>query len=265
MDTGSRDQHTNRPALAFDWHWWGRRCVPTVSPSVIDLVNDGLMPPAIAGFLVAALERRIPLTVISSDAGAGKTALLTALLAQLPAWVSPVIIRGSYEPFDFIWDPVLAPPETALLINEISPHWPFYLWGPAAAKTLRLTRRGYAVYATAHAGSATEFVNLLANAPHHVPLRDIASLGIVVTLNAPAPAGGRANGATCVSKCTGLAIASDGQHIAGFTLARSRGDVGAADLDPVGIAAWQARYQRGESLQTDCCLARPVELSKRVE
>lgn len=229
-----------RTATPQERQWWGRPEVPGTPPSVRELVSTKVLLPSVAGLLLALIERRMPLSVVSQDAGVGKTTLLTALLAELRPDGGRVYLRGCYESFDFAWDPALAPRETALLINEISPHLPFYLWGPAVARTFKLVRRGYTVYATAHAGSATQLVELLADAPLGVPLHDIASLGIVVTLDSGSPA---ADGDSVrrVTSCTGLSLAPGGQRVDEFKLAHVCDDGAAAIIDPAEVASWQAR------------------------
>lgn len=235
----------HRATAPHDQEWWGRASIPHQTPSLFQLVAAEMMSADVAGLLLALLERRFPLSIVSRDAGAGKTTLLTALVAELRPDIGRVQPRGCYEPFDFIWNPSVVPTETALLINEISPHWPFYLWGPAVAKTLRLSRRGYAIYATAHAGSASQFVALLAEEPLNVPPRDIAALGVIVMLNArPAGAGsepGRPQ--RRITGCHGLALAANEWGVELFELAGADELGCPARLRQGELTAWAARLQ----------------------
>ncbi|HEX5498682.1 MAG TPA: hypothetical protein VFX03_05625, partial [Thermomicrobiales bacterium] len=97
-----------------------------------------------------------------------------------------IYLRGCYEPFAFLADPAAPPDASALLINEISPHLPVYLWGPGVRRALRAGQAGYQLFATAHARSVDEFVGSLAGPPLRVPLADIAALQIVAILDRPA-------------------------------------------------------------------------------
>lgn len=243
-----------------DRRWWGRSKAPDFTPSLGDLVVGGMVSPEVAQVLRGLIARRTPLTVISRDSRVGKTTLLTALLSELPPPVVPVVLRGCYEPFDFVGDPARLPAETALLINEISPHWPFYLWGPAVAKALRLNRRGYALYSTAHAESPAELIAMLAQEPLRVPMRDIASLGMIVVLDAltdPTDPTGMQRG---VRSCHGLAMAADGRGIEQFDVART-GQAGETVLCPAEWMAWEERSrfrlpdQGGATVSSDASVA----------
>lgn len=240
---GRHDQRLDA-AWCRDPRWWGRTQPPEPVLSLPDLLDRGVMSPNVAVLLETIIERRIALTVIGREAGAGKTTLLTALLAKLPSAVTPVVLRGRYEPFDFVGDPARLPAETALLINEISPHWPFYLWGPAVAKALRLTRRGYATYATAHAASPAELIAMLAAEPLRVPMRDIASLGVIVVLGRQRMSTGPPDNLHRVTSCHGLALAPDGQSTEQFALA-CPGRAGEAISQPAVVTAWEQRNRLG--------------------
>jgi hypothetical protein len=102
----------------------------------------------------------------------------------LPAGTNRVYVRGAYEPFDFLGDPAVVPAETALLVNEISPHLPAYLWGEGVRRVLRRRRAGYAIYATAHAADAEGLVGLLGGPPLRVPLAEVAAFDLVVAMDA---------------------------------------------------------------------------------
>jgi energy-coupling factor transporter ATP-binding protein EcfA2 len=121
------------------------------------------------------------LAVISGPSGVGKTTLLTALLDFLPARTRRIYPRGCFETFAFLSDPAF-PAETALLINEISPHLPVYLWGPAVARMLESAHRGYTVLATAHADTVQEFVGVLTGSPLRLPTSLVAAFEFVVVM-----------------------------------------------------------------------------------
>jgi len=135
-----------------------------------------------AANLWAALARRRSLVVVAGASGVGKTTLLTALLDFLPPATCCIYPRGCFETFAFMSDPTVSPPESALLINEISPHLPVYLWGPAVGRVLEAARRGFTLLATAHADSVHDFVGALTGSPLHIPATETAAFEFVAVL-----------------------------------------------------------------------------------
>jgi energy-coupling factor transporter ATP-binding protein EcfA2 len=135
-----------------------------------------------AGNLWAALARRRSLAVVAGASGVGKTTLLTALLDFLPSPTRRIYLRGCFETFTFMSDSTIIAGETALLINEISPHLPVYLWGPAVSRVLGAAQQGFALLATAHADSVHDLVGALTGSPLHVPVAQTAAFEFVVIL-----------------------------------------------------------------------------------
>lgn len=135
-----------------------------------------------AAHLWAALARRCSLVVVGGPSGVGKTTLLTALLDFLPPQTRRIYPRGCSETFDFLSDATLVAAETAVLINEISPHLPVYLWGPAVQTMLEGAHRGYTLLATAHAESGEEFVRVLTASPLRIPAPMIAAFQFVTVM-----------------------------------------------------------------------------------
>jgi hypothetical protein len=167
---------------AEPFFWWGPGWSTPAPRGIGELLRDGTIDVWTAAQLWAALARRRSVAVIAEPGGAGKTTLLTALLAFLPAATSRIYLRGCYETFAFLTDPEVAPDETALLINEISPHLPVYLWGTAVARALEAGRRGFTLLATAHAATIPAFVGSLTGSPLRIPAAQVAVFEFVVTL-----------------------------------------------------------------------------------
>jgi hypothetical protein len=163
--------------------WWGAAWARADWRSIGALLRDGTITAADAALLWAALDRRRSVAVIAGPSGAGKSTLLGALLDFLPVDTHPVFVRGSFETFGFLADPELTPERSALVVNEISPHLPFYLWGAAVGRLFDAAERGYPVLATAHAESVPALFGLLAGAPLRIPARRVALLEFVVLID----------------------------------------------------------------------------------
>ncbi len=173
-----------RPDPRYDepFSWWGPAGRPAANPSVRDLVRDGTIDLWGGSALWAALARRRSLIVVAGPSGVGKTALLTALLELLPPDTRRIYPRGCFETFAFLADAQIVPEQTALVINEISPHLPVYLWGPAVARVLDAAQLGFALLATAHAESVPQFVGTLTGSPLRIPARRVAAFEFVVEM-----------------------------------------------------------------------------------
>ncbi len=164
------------------FHWWGPRWERPEPRGVADLVADGTLDLGSAARLALLAEGGASLVVCAGPSRAGKTTLLTACAALLPPEVDRRYPRGAFESFAFLAEPGFDPSRAALLVNEISPHLPVYLWGPGVAVALRAAAAGCQLLATAHATSGEEFVRSLAGPPLRLPLGLIGAIGAVAVL-----------------------------------------------------------------------------------
>jgi hypothetical protein len=170
------------PRYEEPFAWWGPGWQAPAPRGILELLRDETIDPWTGANLWAALNRRRSLAVVASDSGVGKTTLLTALLDFLPPRTRRVYLRGCFETFAFLSDPAIKPVESALLVNEISPHLPVYLWGPAVARTLEAAQRGFVLLATAHANSVHDFVGALTGSPLHIPAAQTAAFELLVLM-----------------------------------------------------------------------------------
>lgn len=170
------------PRYEEPFAWWGPGWQTPAPRDIAGLLRDETIDAWTAANLWAALARRQSLAVVAGESGVGKTTLLTALLDFLPPLTRRVYLRGCFETFAFLSDPKITPSQTALLINEISPHLPVYLWGPAVGRTLEATQRGFTLLATAHADSVHEFVGALTGSPLRIPVARAAAFEFVVVM-----------------------------------------------------------------------------------
>lgn len=174
------------PRYAEPFWWWGPAWDSPTPRGIAALLRDETIDSWTAANLWAALSRRRSVAVIAGPSGVGKTTLLTALLEFLPPQTRRIYPRGCFETFAFLSDPKVVATETALLINEISPHLPVYLWGPAVGKMLEAADRGFALLTTAHAGTVQEFVGTLTGSPLRLPAARIAAFEFVVVMETAA-------------------------------------------------------------------------------
>jgi energy-coupling factor transporter ATP-binding protein EcfA2 len=170
------------PRYEEPFAWWGPGWQAPAPRDMAELLRDETIDSWTAAILWAALARRRSLAVVAGASGVGKTTLLTALLDFLPPDTRRVYLRGCFETFGFLSEPAISPPESALLINEISPHLPVYLWGPAVSRILDAAQRGFTLLATAHAESVHDFVGALTGSPLHVPAAQTAAFEFIVVL-----------------------------------------------------------------------------------
>jgi energy-coupling factor transporter ATP-binding protein EcfA2 len=170
------------PRYEEPFAWWGPGWQAPAPRDIVGLLRDETIDAWTAANLWAALARRQSLTVVAGESGVGKTTLLTALLDFLPPGTRRVYLRGCFESFAFLSDPSIAPSQTALLINEISPHLPVYLWGPAVSRILEAAQRGFTLLATAHADSVHELVGALTGSPLRIPVGQVAAFGHVIVM-----------------------------------------------------------------------------------
>ncbi|MFT4036991.1 MAG: hypothetical protein QM692_02325 [Thermomicrobiales bacterium] len=172
------------PHYATPYHWWGPGPQPAAPLTLAALLRAGTLDTAQAAFLWAALAQRRSLTVVGGPSGLGKSTLLHALLPLLRATTRRVFLRGCYETFAFAADGL--PTGAVMLVNEISPHLPIYLWGPAVRRTLELCAGGVPLLATAHGHSVVEFVASLTGSPLRIPPALVAGCDLVALMQVDA-------------------------------------------------------------------------------
>jgi len=170
------------PRYEEPFAWWGPGWQVREPRDISGLLRDGTIDSWTAANLWAALARRRSLVVVAGESEVGKSTLLGALVDFLPLNTHRVYPRGCFESFAFLADPAIDPSQTALLINEISPHLPVYLWGPAVSRVLEAAQRGFTLLATAHADSVHEFVGALTGSPLRIPLAQAAAFEYVVVM-----------------------------------------------------------------------------------
>ena len=165
----------NQPESWWGWHGWDQ----PEPLSITQVLQAGTMPPRLAAAFWLGLERGASFAFAADPPGAGKTTILTALLAFMPPETVAYFTRGWGETFD------LPPPSdghpTYLLVNEMSDHLPVYSWGPYVLRCFELLTEGYSLCTTLHADTVEEVIEQLAG-DVGVPREHLAHLTFVVPL-----------------------------------------------------------------------------------
>jgi hypothetical protein len=165
----------NRPQSWWGWHGWDQ----PIPLSIVEIIRAGTLPPRLAAVFWLGMERGASFIFAAEPPGAGKTALLTALLPFAPRDALAYFTRGWGETFDLPPRDNSAP--TYILVNEMSDDIPVYSWGPYVIRIFELVAEGYSMATTMHADTAEEVADILGEEVG-VPLDHLALLTFVVPL-----------------------------------------------------------------------------------
>lgn len=164
------------------FYWWGPAWTKRHPQTLAQLVEREVLSADEAAVLAALFDRGVSIVVISLASGAGKSTLLDAIVQSGSQHRQRIYLRGGYETFDFL--DFAQPGHSCLLVNEISPHLPIYLWGPGVGAFMHAAAEGYQLCATAHAADARSLIHLLTSPPLNVALSDVHQPKVVVSLDA---------------------------------------------------------------------------------
>ena len=162
--------------------WWGWHGYNHPEPlSITEILRAGTMSPRLAATFWMAIEHGLSIIVAANPPGAGKTTILTALLAFAHPDASVYFTRGWGEQFRLPPPPADGEAPTYIMINEISDHLPVYSWGPYVQRAFELIAEGYALASTLHADSVEGVIEQLTD-ECDVPPRLVGHLAFVVPL-----------------------------------------------------------------------------------
>ena len=145
----------NRPESWWGWHGWDQ----PQPLSIVEILQAGTMPPRLAAAFWLGLERGASFVFAADPPGAGKTTILTALLAFARPDTVAYFTRGWGETFDL--PPATDGYPTYLMVNEMSDHLPVYSWGPYVIRIFELLTEGYSLCTTLHADTIEEVIGQL--------------------------------------------------------------------------------------------------------
>ena len=177
--------------------WWGLDDAAALPPerSLAGLIADGTLDAELAGLLWLLVEARVPLAVVGPR-GSGRTTVLTALLACLPADARALLLAGEDEDFASIpeavelgWrregrHPVSVRPEpgAVLLVGELGDGPPAAVFGPRALIVVRALAVGYGLATTIEGGGLEDAFARLRGPAVGAGADELAGLGVVVVL-----------------------------------------------------------------------------------
>jgi hypothetical protein len=148
--------------------------------SLVDLIDAGTVDLALASYLAAAMRAGSSLLVGARPAGAGKTAVMAALLNFLPNDVTIQPVEGPAVLRRGLADTVYG--QTCYLAHEIGRGFYYaYLWEEQAREFFRLARRGHIVASNLHADTLAEAQAQLCD-DNAVDARDLRAVTLKVFL-----------------------------------------------------------------------------------
>jgi len=121
--------------------------------TIVDLIHANTISAEMAAYIGCGIDQGASVLTAANPGGAGKTALLAALLGFLPRGMRIVTVASAEA---------VAAAEVELtphcyLVHEIGPgHWYGYLWGPPVARYLKLASGPHMVASCLHADNIEE-------------------------------------------------------------------------------------------------------------
>ena len=153
--------------------------------SIVDLILAGTIGVQIAAHVGAAVGRGGSFLTAANPGGAGKTALLAALLGFLPPNLPIVAVDCA----DVI---ASAEPEAGphcYLAHEIGPgHWYGYIWGPIVGRYLALADGPHTVASCLHADTHDEVADAILACSILDPPAALRSIDFILFMHMDAPA-----------------------------------------------------------------------------
>ncbi len=171
----------NQPESWWGWHGWNK----PEALSIVQIMQAGTLPPRMAAAFWLGIEHGASFVFAAEPPGAGKTTILTALLAFAREETLVYFTRGWGETFDL--PPISEDHATYIMVNEMSDHLPVYSWGPYVVKSFELLAEGYSLATTLHAETVEEVIEQLVEdndaAPEHVAHLEFVVPMVIETRN----------------------------------------------------------------------------------
>jgi hypothetical protein len=166
----------NQPESWWGWHGYNQ----PQALSITQIMRAGTFPPRLGAIFWLVMEHGRSIIFAADPPGAGKTTILTALLAFARPEASVYFTQGWGETFRL---PTIADgdPPVFIMVNEISDHLPVYSWGPYVQKAFELAADGYTLASTMHAETVEGVIEQLIE-ECDVPEENIGHLAFVAPM-----------------------------------------------------------------------------------
>lgn len=166
----------NQPESWWGWHGYNQ----PQALSITQIMRAGTFPARLGAIFWLVMERGRSIILAADPPGAGKTTILTALLAFTKPEASVYFTQGWGETFRL---PPIAQgdPPIFIMVNEISDHLPVYSWGPYVQKAFELAADGYTLASTMHAETVEGVIEQLTD-ECDVPEGNIGHLAFVAPM-----------------------------------------------------------------------------------
>lgn len=209
----------NQPESWWGWHGYNQ----PQALSITQIMRAGTFPPRLGAVFWLLMERGRSIILAADPPGAGKTTILTALLAFTKPEASVYFTQGWGETFCL---PGIAEgdPPIFIMVNEISDHLPVYSWGPYVQKAFELAADGYTLASTMHAETVEGVIEQLTD-ECDVPEQNIGHLAFVAPMFVGHRDGARLRRVSEVAVLEPLAKSYDRHTIAKWDAEADRFDI----------------------------------------
>ncbi len=147
--------------------------------TIADLLRAQTVDSLMAAYAFRAMERGASVLTAARPSGAGKTALLAALLHLLPPGERIITVDKS----EVIAEALRQPPEGAVcyLAHEIGPgRWYGYIWGRDVPAFLSLIQGPRRIASCLHADTLEEVRGILTGPPLHATRKQVGRVGLIL-------------------------------------------------------------------------------------
>ncbi len=155
--------------------------------SIVDLIRAGTISTEAAAYVGDRVRRGASLLTAANPGGAGKTALLAALLGFLPDGLPIITVDGPRD----VAAAKQATSPACYLVHEIgSGHWYGYLWGASVARYLALADGPHVVASCLHADTLQGVYDVLTAPPLEVSVETLLGIDFLLFMHVDGEARG---------------------------------------------------------------------------
>jgi energy-coupling factor transporter ATP-binding protein EcfA2 len=150
--------------------------------SIVDLIQAGTISVEMAAYAMRAMAEGASLLTAARPSGAGKTALMAAILGLLPPGVAIVTVDGSRVIRERLNHP--AGEAACYLAHEIgNGDWYGYIWGRDVAEFFSLISGQRRIASCLHADTQEELIDVLCSPPLRVSRKALGRVGLILFMH----------------------------------------------------------------------------------